>query len=158
MPGEGKRTGRQPACAMYSGRLGQAPLGLSFIYLCEVSWEVRRGEMAEASLYQRGLTGSWGIGNIIGLLSLWHQSGNSPSISHPPTLLPDIAEEMRQHWPFRPQAGTTPNKTCHLCLLWHLLDWRSFFSSSPPPAPPAFPSAFCHCVSWAWAEMWMQLV
>lgn len=55
MPGEGKRTGSQPASAMYSGRLGQNPAGLSFTYLSAVSWEVKRGEKTEASLYQRGL-------------------------------------------------------------------------------------------------------
>ena len=144
MPGEGKRTGSQPASAMYSGRLGQAPAGLSFIYLSAVSWEVRREEMAEASFYQRGLTGSWGIGNIIGLLSLlamapiWHFS-----LPNPPTLLADISEERRQCWPFRPWAETTPNKTCHLCLQWHLFDRRRFFFlPSPRPFPLHSAAAF----------------
>lgn len=35
MPGEGKRTGRQPASAMYSGRLGQAPAGCH-LFICSV--------------------------------------------------------------------------------------------------------------------------
>lgn len=141
MPGEGKRTGGHPASAMHSGRLGQAPVGLSFIYLSAVSWEVRREEMAEASLCQRRLAGSWGIGNIIGLLSLLAMAPiRNFFLSHPPTLLADIAEEMRQCWPFRPRAGTTPNKTCHLCLQWHLFDrWRFFFLPSPKPFP--LPSA-----------------
>lgn len=158
MPGEGKRTGSQPASAMYSGRLGQAPAGLSFIYLSAMSWEVRREEMAEASLYQRGLAGSWGIGNIIGLLSLLAMAPiRHFSLPHPPTLLADIAEEMRQCWPFRPWAGTIPNKTCHLCLQWHLFDRRRFF------LPPSLSPLLCILplpFSLAWAvllETWMQL-
>lgn len=138
MPGEGKRTGSQPASAMYSGRLGQAPAGLSFIYLSAMSWEVRREEMAEAPLYQRGLADSWGIGNIIGLLSLLAVAPiRHFSLPHPPTVLADIAEEMRQCWPFRPWAGTIPNKTCHLCLQWHLFDRRRF--SLPPSLPQPSP-------------------
>lgn len=66
-----------------------------------------------------------------------------PSLSHPPTLLADIVEQMRQCWPFRPWAETIPNKTCHLCLQWHLFDRRIFFILSLPPAFYSVSASLC---------------
>lgn len=59
----GERNG-QAAGLRHSGRPGQAPTELSVIYPSAVSWEVKK----EALLDQRGLTPSWGMGIIIGLL------------------------------------------------------------------------------------------
>lgn len=110
--------------------------GGAVIYLS--MWSVLRGGGEARWQRLHSTRGAWlvlgGIGNIIGLLS---PLAVAP-IRHflppplPPSWLSDIAEEMRQCWPFGPRAGTNPNKTCHLCLQWHLFDWRSIFLPSLP--------------------------
>lgn len=151
MPGEGKRTGRQPASAMYSGRLGQAPAGLSFIYLSAVSWEVKRGEMAEASFYQRGLVGSWGIGNIIGLLSLLAMA----PIRHFSLPLSPAPVACRHSWgdeavlAFQALSRDDPKQDLSLVLTVAFIWSEEVFL---PSLPPALSSAFCHCLS-LWPEL-----
>lgn len=146
MPGEGKRTGRQPASAMYSRRLGQAPAGLSFIYLSAVSWEVRRGEKAEASLYQRGLARFWGIGNIIGLLSLLAMA----PIRHFSLPLPSTPVAHRYSWgdeaelAFRALSGDNHKQDLSLVLTVAFIWSGEVFLHS---LPSAIAFAFCRCLS-----------
>ena len=129
MPGESKRTGSQPASAMYSGRL-------SFIYLSAVSWEVRRGEMAEVSLYQRGLARSWGIGNIIGLLSLLAMA----PIRHFSLPLSPTPVACRHSWgdeavlAFQPLSRDNPKQDLSLVLTVAFIWSEEVFLLSLPPA------------------------
>lgn len=89
MPGEGKRTGRQPASEMYSGRPGQAPAVLSFIYPICSAWRGEERRDGTGFLHQRaGPLG--GRGNIIGLLSLAVLAPiRHVSLPRPPTRLAD---------------------------------------------------------------------
>lgn len=163
MPGEGEWTGRQPASAECSGRLDRAPLGLSFIYLCEVSWGVRRREMAEASLYQKGSACSWGIGNIIGLRSpLAVAPIRHFSLPISPTQL-----TCRHSWgdetvlAFQAPSWNDPKQELSLVLtvafIW--LEEGFFFHSFPPSSsfyilPLHHFDLSCEAVT---LESWMQL-
>lgn len=150
MPGEGNRTGRQTASAVCSGRLDRAPVELSFIYLCEVSWEVRRREMAEASLYQKSSACSWGIGNIIGLLSpLAVAPIRHFSLPISPTHL-----ACRHSWrdetvlAFQAPSRNDPKQDLSLVLTVAFIWLEEGFS---PPLPSLPPATFCHCFTLAWA-------
>lgn len=150
MPGEGKRTGRHPASAMHSGRLGQAPVGLSFIYLSAVSWEVRREEMAEASLYHRRLAGSWGIGNNNWVALTLGYGTNQTFLPLSPT-----HAACRHSWgdeavlAFQALSRDDPKQDLSLVLTVAFIWSEEVFL---PSLPQALSSAFCLCLS-QWFEL-----
>lgn len=102
-----------------------------------------------------GLAHSWGIANIIGLLSL----AVLAPIRHffllrPPTWL-QTALRSRGSAGLHPLSRDSPNKTCHLCLWWHLFDRERFFFPSSFQLIPTMLSPSLFLAQAIMLEIWM---
>lgn len=75
-----------------------------------------------------------------------NQTFLAPSFSHPHGSQTQLREAVLA---FQALSRDNQNKTCHLCLQWHLFDRGRFFF---PSSPQAHSLAFCHHVS-LWPEL-----
>lgn len=109
-----------------------------YLSICSVLRGEERREMAEASLYQRGLARSWGIGNIIGLLSLLAMA----PIRHFSLPLSPTPVACRHSWgdeavlAFQALSRDNPKQDLSLVLTVAFIWSEEVFLLSLPPALP----------------------